>query len=122
MSQIKIKVASSFEDIVHKKELDHNNILTLIEGEDRVRFCANCCQMIKETVKELEEHCKNVHEGQNLGFLVWGKEAKRPMFTNFGEWLANKGVDLITVPGYLFKKVEGVPIDSETGGLYRDDQ
>ena len=77
--------------------------------------------MLKSTVKELEEHCKARHEGQNLGFLVWGKEAKRPMFTNFGEWLANKGIDLITVPGYLYKKVEGVSIDPETGGLYRDD-
>ena len=77
--------------------------------------------MIMSTIKALGVHCKDKHEGQNLGFLVWGKKPKRPMYINFGEWLANKGILLITVPNYEFNKVEGVTIDPETGELYRDD-
>ena len=44
-----------------------------------------------------------------------------PMYINFGEWLANKGIILTMVPNYEFKKVKGVSIDPETGQLYRDD-
>ena len=122
MSQIKKNIEDRFDEIVHRKELDRHKVLILQQNDLRVKFCASCGHMLRENHKELDKHCKHRHQGQNLGFLVFGKEPKNPMYSNFEEWLVTKCIWLIRVTPYEFKKVEGVPIDPETKEEWREDQ
>ena len=111
----------AFSEIVHQKEVDKNGILTLTQNTRRFRFCANCGHMLHPSVKGLNKHCDKDHGGQNLGFLVIGKSAIRPVYTNFEEFLKAKGVELIKVPGYEFQKIPDIPKDPETGDYRRED-
>ena len=46
MNQIKMSIATEYKEIVHRKELDKNNVLILQQKELKVKFCANCGHML----------------------------------------------------------------------------
>ena len=85
------------------------------------RFCAHYAQPLQKPWNALDKHCNSKHEGQNLGFLVLGKEPLDSMYVNFMEWLKDRKVKLAMKSDYVFKKAEDVPIDPDTHLPFRQD-
>ena len=60
--------------------------------------------------EKLARHCARQHVNEfdemveNEGFLRWGRLPSYSKYVNFREYMADKNIGLIVVPGYIYKK------------------
>ena len=93
-------IIPEMEKKLHLQLQDITSSITLRYKGENVRFCAHCACMLTQYPADLQQHCNEKHERQNMGFLIHGKEPHRCMYENFNDWLADANLILVVKKDY----------------------